>query len=312
MRKVLCAVIAAALFYAGALAESGDFRAGADAAKLGGSLFFAVDEGATGALVRVGETPMLAARAEKIASLLAFDGDLYYLAESGGAWALMRREETTAPETVYAFDAGTDVRALSAYGSELFLLVDGRLHIVYPEQALCLRLAGAQMREYTVDGEYAYFVSAADLVDYELPSGAGTASAEAGCLYKLNLSTSNTSLVMKAGAENLTMRGGKLYFHNLADAYLQGTEKVAGRLYSLDITEETLTRELDCYDWAYCAVRDGILVYRQGGVNLVSSGGSETNVCVTGTRALVSFADGFVFVYDPDDTTFTCFSVPAP
>lgn len=312
MRKFLCAVIAAALLCVGALAEAGEFRAGTDAAKLGESLFFAVDEGATGALVRVEENPMLAARAEGIASLLVFGGDLYYLAETDGAWALMRRGETTAPETVYTFDAGADVRALSAFGSELFLLVDDKLHIVYPQQALCLRLAGTRMREYTVDGEYAYFVSAADVVDYALPTETGTASAEAGCLYKLNLSTGNTSLVMKAGVEDLTMRDGKLYFHNLADAYLQGNEKVAGKLYSLDIATQTLTRELDDYDWAYCVAQDGILVYRQGGVRLIASDGSEQTVCETGTHAAVSFADGLVFVYDPDRTAFSVYSVPLP
>lgn len=306
MRKYLCALLSLALLFSCALAEEGEFRAGTGAAKLGESLFFAVDEGATWALVRVaGGKSMLAARAEGVGPVLTLDGELYYLEKADGAWSLMRRGEDTVPETVYAFAAGASVGALAESGGELFVLVDGQLHIVYPGQKLCLRLASAKMSEYAVNGEYAYFISATDIVSYEL----GAATADAGCLYRLNLSTGNTSLVMKAGVEDLQYRAGKLYFHNLSDAYLQGDSNLAGRLYSFDLSTETLTRALSDYDWAYFVTGAGILVYREGGVFLMGADGSAAAVCQAGTRAEVYFADGAVFLYDPDTMSFAAYPV---
>ncbi len=313
MRKFVCALLALACLISGALAEEGECRAGTGAAKLGDSLFFAVHEGGTDALVRCAAgKPMLAARAEAICSLLTHGGDLYYLEKTDGAWTLMRRGEMSAPGAVYAFDTGADVRVLSACGEELFALVDGQLHVLYPEKKLCLRLASTEMREYAVDGEYAYFVSAADIVRYELPSPTGTVSAEAGCLYRLNLSTGNTSLVMKAGVEDLRFRDGKLYFHSLSDAYLQGENAVAGKLYSFDLATETLARWLSDYDWDYFPTAAGLLVYRADGVTLVTPGGTETTVRETGPRAEVYFADGEILVYDPDALSFAAYSIPAP
>ena len=309
MRKFICALLAFSCLVANALAEEVEFRAGTRAAKLGDSLFFVVDEGETDALVRyAAEKPMLAERAEGIEALLTHDGNLYYLEKADGAWALMRRGEAGMPEVVYAFDAEADVRALSECGEELFVLVSGQLHVVYPDQNLCLRLAGAKMREYAVDGEYAYFISATDIVSYALGAGA----ADAGCLYKLNLSTGNTSLVMKAGVEDLNFHAGKLYFHNLSDAYLQGDRTVAGKLYSFDLATESLTRELNDYDWAYFPVDAGLLVYRAGAVVLIGADGSEAALCAAGTRAEVFFANGAALVYDPDTSSFAAYSIPTP
>jgi predicted NUDIX family NTP pyrophosphohydrolase len=312
MRKFLCALFALACLAAGALAEEGAFRAGTGAAKLGDSLFFSVGEGETVALVRVAAgKPMLAARAEDLGPVLTHGGSLYYLEKKDGAWTLVRRGEATMPETVYAFAAGAEVGRLCECGEDLFVLVDGQLHVVYPSQKLCLRLASAKMREYAVDGEYAYFISDADVVSYELPTGSGIAAADAGCLYRLNLSTGNTSLIMKAGVEDLSYRAGKLYFHNLSDAYLSGEGAVAGKLYSFDLSTETLAQAQSDYDWAYFVTDAGLIVYRADGVLLTGADGQETSVCAPGPRAEVWYSDGTILVYDPDAASFAAYPVPA-
>ncbi len=304
MRKFLCALLALLCLITGATAEGGTFRAGTGAARLGDSLFFAIDEGQTDALVRVAaDKPMLATRAEGLDSLLTRGNQLYYLEKTDAAWALMRRGETTVPEVVYAFDAGVEVRALSEYGSDLFLLVDDQLHILYPDQKLCLRLASAKMKAYVVVGEYAYFISATDIVRYEVNS----AAIDAGCLYRLNLSTGNTSLLIKAGVSDLQCHADTLYFHNLSDAYIRADGGLSGYLYAFDCATETLKRALSDYDWSYCPIDEGLLAYREGAVVLVGADGTEIDVCETGAQAEVFFADGEIFVYDPDAASFAAY-----
>jgi hypothetical protein len=62
--------------------------------------------------------------------------------------------------------------------------MDGQLHVVYPDQALCLRLASAKMSEYAVNGEYAYFISASDIVSYVLARPPRTRAASTGSTFQ--------------------------------------------------------------------------------------------------------------------------------
>lgn len=311
MQKLLAGLLACALLFGSACAEAGDFRAGTNVARLGGSVFFTIDEGETDALVRVDSVPMLAVRAEELGPVLTHDGALYYLEKREGTWSLMRRGETTMPETIYTFGAGKDVSALGEYGEELFVLVDGQLHVIYLKRRICIMLADARMSEYAMDGAYAYFISASDIVSYEVPAAVGVVSANAGCLYRLNLSTGNTSLVIKAGAEDLKYRAGKLYFHNLSDAYLLGEHTVAGKLWAFDLTTETLARVLDDYDWAYYVSAAGLLVHREGEVFLMGADATISTVCETGPRMEVFFSDDAAYIYDPDEMTFTAYPISA-
>lgn len=317
MKKFVCALLTVFLLGACALAESGDFRAGTEAAYLNGNLFFVVNEGAARALVRVDPSgkPMIASRADGLGPVVTQSGALYYLRKSDGAWAILKRGDVTQESVAYLFEPGVDVRALSAYGADLFLLVDGQLHIFYPEQSLCLKLADAKMGEYAIADDYAYFVSLTDIVTYELPTPSGaSATGESGCLYKLNLSTGNTSLVMKAGAEDLKYFGGKLYFHNLADGYLSAAGDktwVEGRLYSFDLSTETPARVLSDYDWDYCPTEQGLIVFQSGAVAITGADGASRTICAPGPRAEVFFADGYVLVYDPDAQTFAAYAIAA-
>lgn len=300
MRKFLCALFAAALLLGSARSE-GAFVPGAGAASLGESLFFAVPEGETQALVRVfKEKPMLALRADGLDSLLVFDGALYYLQKEKDAWALMARGESAPAARVHQFPDGADVRGLSAWGGEMFVLVDDRLNVLYPQRGLCLRLAEVRMRSYVIYEDYAYFVSATDIVRYDLSA---SVYAEGGCLYRLNISTGNTSLVIKAGAEDIALSGSRLYFHNLSEAYLQGAERAAGKLYAFDLNTEQLFPALDDYDWGYFPAGDDLLVRRAEGVWRVGADG-ETLAWELSPRALVFFQGGAVFAYDPDAGTF--------
>ncbi|MGI6239466.1 MAG: hypothetical protein ACOYI5_07550 [Christensenellales bacterium] len=290
-----------------ARAQTGGFAAGANAAQLGERLFFIVDEGAQRALVKVDPAgkAVLAARADDMESLLHHEGFLYYLKQSGGAWSLMRRGEAPGETERHAFSEGARARALATDGENLFALVDDQLHILYPDQALCLKLAGARMREYVIADDYAYFISATDIISYELPAPEGEpARGEAGCLYRLNLSTGNTSLVLKAGVQDLKLYEGRLYFHNLADGYRAGETRVAGKLYAFDLATETLARELDDYDWDYFPAPGGLIVRRAGEIVLLTPAGEARALAQVDARAEVAYVEGVLLIYDPDGLSF--------
>jgi len=141
------------------------------------------------------------------------------------------------------------------------------MHIVYVGNGLCLKLVGAKMSEYVVVGDYAYYAALGDTIGYETASlkKEGTQlSRTAGCLYRLNLTTGNPSLLLKVGISDLKYQGGKLYFHNISDNYVMASgdvEWMEGRLYSYDISTGTLTRAKDSYDWGFYPMSKGVMVY---------------------------------------------------
>ena len=271
MKKFLCFLAALMLLSMSALAQENAFVSGSQSAALGGDMFFVVREAEGDALVRFagGQTAFLSERAEAVTSLVEFENALYYLRRLGSGWELVSRDAALNVRTAYAFEAGSDVRRLSVYGENLMVLIDGNLHMVYPGKGLCIKLAGAAMSEYVIADDYAYFVSQTDVIDYRLYHPDGSATKSAGCLYRLNLSTGNTSLVLKSGVEDLSISGSKLYFHNLADGYVSlagDSAEVRGKLYSFDIASDVLTREWDGYDWGYVAADGGPVLRDQEGL----------------------------------------------
>ena len=274
MKKLIFAAVAAALIACGlccAAAESASFRAGARAAILEEDVYFIVREDTGDALVRFdgGVTPYIAERADTVASLVEYEGALYYLRASGGAWELVRRTRAGNITAVHRFEGAREVSRLSVYGANLFVLVDGNLHIIYPGQDLCVKLAGAMMSEYVIVDDWAYFVSLTDTAEYSAAYPGGSAARTAGALYRLNLSTGDTSAVIKTGVENLSYAEGRLYFNNLADAYAVSGEAyfdVRGKLYACDLDGKALECLWDDYDWGYFLVGDALLLRNAQGL----------------------------------------------
>lgn len=304
MKKLICILsVVFALACFPALAEEGYVHSG-DACSLGGEYFMVVDEGDTDALVRIsGERAYLSVRADELGGILAADGVIYMLQRTGDAWEIVGRRADGGQWQVYSFAPGSAVSGLSVRGGNLFVLIDGYLHIIYPNQAMCLQLVGAHMTEYVLHGDYAYYVSADSAVTHQLASQDGDiAETTVGQLYSVNLSTGQKTPVITEGAADLTCENGVLYFHNFADRYLMETDSgivICGRLYSLDMTTSALTRATDSYDWDYVPAANGVAILCADGL---AHDGSI--LYAAPPSAQIVRAAETIIIYDPGNIEF--------
>lgn len=308
MRRLLCALAALAFICVPAIAENGEFAGGGRAGYLNGEYYMTVDEGETYALARIaGEKAYVAQRADELGDMVSMDGALYMLRRTGDIWEIVGLNG--GEWQVYAFAAGQEVSCLGARDGSLFVLVDGLLHIVYPGQGLCLQLAGAQMREYVLAGDTAYYISADTLTEHRLAAGDGsTAETQAGALCAVELSTGKKTVLLAAGASELKYYDGRLYFHSYADCYLMLSGDgmtMAGRLYGYDIAAGEFVRLTDDYDWDYAAGSEGVLVYREGAAILLGADGAEDEICRLPSCAELALAENALVWYDPETQTFT-------
>lgn len=309
MRRLLFVLAVLTFFCVSALAEGGEFAKGGRAGYLNGEYFMSVDEGETHALVRIeGGKAYIAQRADELGDMVSMGGALYMLRRTGDTWEIVGLNGGGEWQ-VYAFEAGRQVSGLGARDGSLFVLVDGVLHIVYPEQKLCLQLAGAQMREYVLSGDVAYYVSADLLSEHKLASGEGdVAETQAGSLCAVELSTGQKTVLLAEGASELKYYGGMLYFHSYADGYLMLSGDgmtIEGRLYGYNIATGEFTKLTNAYDWDYAAGPGGVMVYREGALILLGATGEESEVCRLPLRAELARAENALVWYDPDAQTFT-------
>lgn len=298
MKRFLAVLAAILMFCMTAQAEeSAGFIQGGCAAKLADEYFVRVHEGATDALVRIDAegTPHISIRADELGDMAAMDGTLYYLMQTDNAWSLMGLNDGGV-FTAYAFADGIKASDIGARAGMLFTLADDKLHIIYPQQGLCLQLAGARMAEYAVHDDYAYFVSMDNTTKYRLADGDGNvAEYTAGSLCRVNLSTGETTTIVSEGADDLKYADGKLYFHNYADRYLMGAGAdmtVEGRLYSYDIADGSLTKLTDSYDWDYVTVNGEPFVLRQDGIIRLTDG--ETIAMIPDSAQMYGAEDAII------------------
>lgn len=248
MRKLLIWLLAALMALAclcPAIAETTDAVNGSDAVNTGSDLYIAVPADGGMALVRVplsGGSPVCVDRGGEISDILPYSSGIAYLKKDNGATAIMGCKGNTAV-TLYSFGA-QNAGDLSYYGGKFLALIDGLLYSVEPESQLCLKLSGAQMSEYVVDDGCAYYVAMSDQLDYTADLGNGqTATGRAGCIYRLDLASGETELLLKSGATDLKLNGHFLYFHNLSSAYAvqsSGGAVLRGTISSLDTQLKTL------------------------------------------------------------------------
>ena len=294
MRKVLIWILAALMALSGiAYAETANLvqpaqaaaastgiaaENGMDAVRTAGELYMTIPTGAGEMLVRVplnGGEPVRMDSADSIDNLIAYGGGLVYLKTDAGSSAIMSCSGTLI-STLYSFGAA-QVSDLTLYGGKLMVLMDGQLHSVDPDTAVCLKLSGAQMLEYVVGDGYAYYLAGGDQMEYSAQLGDGTtASVQAGCIYRLNLNNGESDLLLKSGGQDIAILGQKLYFHNLKDAYAVRTSDSAilkGRVYSLDTQLKTLESECAEPDSGFWPLSDGVVAWYNGALNLDTEAG---------------------------------------
>lgn len=200
---------------------------------------------------------------------------------------------------------------LTYYGGNIYALIDNKLNVIYPATGQCMLLSGTTMLDYVIVGDTAYYISASDMMPYQTESllGNGSLTTEAGCLYRMGMSTGESSLVIKTGIEDLRYCDGALYFHNLSDSYVMGDstrEWMEGKLYRYDLEHEQLLRIIDGYDWGFYPMNGGVAVYTDGDLTYYNAlGGRERTMYAPEAYAVLSGGGDAVIIYEPTDGTVT-------
>lgn len=311
MKKLCCLLLM--LFMCGCtFAEEPVFVQGGNGAKVAGEYYIDICEGRTDALVRIMasgavDVPL---RADELGDMVAVGNSLYFLMKKGETWSLMCNAGTGA-QKICVFDEGKLVSGLGTRDGLLFVLVDGKLHIIYPEHSMYIQLAGVMMDEYIVHDDYAYYISGEDKLHYCLSTpGGDTASEEAGRLCRVNLTTGANEVILNEGVTDLGYGNGKLYYHSCEDSYLMGTGEdmtVKGRLYCMDIATGKTEKLTDLYDWDYYVTSDSVCVLRREVIVALGSDGMETIVCVVPRIVEVACTGDEYVVFDANSMGFGIF-----
>ncbi len=282
---------------------------GMEAVRTANEVYMTIPSGAGEALVRVplnGEAPVSMDRADSIGDLIAYGGGIIYLKTTDGSSAVMSCSGSQV-STLYSFGAAQATN-MTYYGNKLMVLLEGLLYSVEPDTALCLKLSGAQMLDYVVDSGVAYYLAGGDQMEYSAQLSDGeTASAQAGCIYKLDLNSGESDLLLKSGGEDLKLLDGKLYFHNLADAYAVRTSDSAtlkGRVYSLDTQLKTLESECAEPDSGFWPLGAGVVAWYKGALYLDGDAGELLLYAPENGSTVASDGD-YLYVWEPAKLALT-------
>ncbi len=317
MRKLIIWLLMALMALpCAALAETTDSNVistainGGDAVRTTTDVYFAIPSGDRQMLVRLpltaGGTPICVDRADSFENLFPYGGGVAYLKTTDGSSAIANCNGNEVTQ-IYAFGESS-VSDLSYYGGRMLVLMDGMLHSIEPGTQLCLRLSSVEMLDYVLGNGYAYFLSAGDRMEYtaQLEEGA-TASKQAGCVYRLDLNSGETTLMLKSGGEDLKINDQTLYFHNLADAYAVRTADSAqllGRVYSLDVQQMTLEQACTEPDNGFWLAGDQVVVWYDGALNMDTAAGLLA--LYTPENGATVVCDGTdLFVWEPGKQTVT-------
>lgn len=232
-------------------------------------------------------------------------GEVAYCLQYGEDYALdlVQYVPGSEAQVLYEFQASDRVSNLTAKGEELFLLLNDQLHVFYPSNGMCIKLANTAIAEYVWLNDMIYFVSSEETVEHTMDSllGGQPVVKKGGALYSLDVNTGNMVRMLNTGVEDLRAGGDLLYFHDLSDAYVMGTadeEWLEGRVYSLDPATKQKTRVVDGYDWGFYPMNDGVVIYTADGVSKVQADGTlQTLLQPQGVINAVS-TDEALFVFD--------------
>lgn len=280
----------------------------ADAVRTAADVYLAVPAGDGQMLVRVplgGGDAVCVDRADSFDGMMPYAGGLAYLKTTDGSSAIMQCVGNDV-STVYPF-AGSVASNLASYGGKLLVLVDGLLHSIEPATQLCLKLSGAQMLDYVLGDGCAYYLSGGDLMEYTAQLEQGSTTKQAGCVYRLDLNSGETTLLLKSGGEDIKILGHNLYFHNLADAYAVRSESditLMGRVYSLDAQLKTLQQECTEPDSGFWPLEKGLVTWYGGALNLDSEAGVLA-LYTPEVGATVASDGTYIYVWEPTSSILT-------
>ena len=304
-RKTIIALIAILILAASMLCVSAGAEAAAqngyDAAVRNGDLYFVLPGAAGDALVYVPQNGQAAVltRAGEISDLTPYNGDLICLATTNDASAILRISGTQV-STLYPF--GTE-RAddLMVHGNQLLVRSDHLLYTIDPSNNVRMKLSGAQMDQYVLEGDNAYYIAAADQIQY---GAEGTdATVQAGCIYRLNLQTGENTLLLKSGAQDLNVLSGNLYFHNMADAYA-ADDAVRGHIYRFAIDRQTLESVTGAPDQGLWVITSGVVALQDGALTLYGAG-DPTALYQPAENAVICCDGERMYIWEPDAQTLT-------
>ena len=282
---------------------------GLDAARTASEIYLILPSGEGEMLVRLpldGSQPVCMDRADSIDSLINYGAGAAYLKTTDGSSEIVRcvgNEQST----LYSFGMSAAER-MTMYGGKLLVLMNGLLHSIEPDTGVCLKLSGAQMLDYVLGDGYAYYLAGGDKMEYTANLGDDeTATAQAGCIYRLSLNNGETDLLLKSGGEDLKIQDNLVYFHNLADAYAVRsgeTAQLRGRVYSLDTQLKTLNSACAEPDSGFWPTRAGLVAWYNSALNLIAASG-ETSLYAPENGSTVTFDGEALYVWEPTKLTLT-------
>ena len=295
---LIMAMIMMALCCAGALADSG-LPAGFLAQTENG-VYFKLDD----MLIRVdGEEAELAGNGS--ISAVAALGDTAYCLQYGedNALDLVQYAPGSESKVLYEFQATDRVGNLTVHGTELFLLLNDQLHVVYPSNGMCIKLANTAIAEYVWLNGMIYFAAKDETVEHTMDSllGGDKVVKAGGVLYSLDVNTGSMVKLLDTGVEDLRAGGDLLYFHDLTDAYVMGSdteEWLEGRVYSMDPATKQKTCAVEGYDWGFYPTKNGLVIYTAEGVSRVNADGTLTTLLQPQGVINAISTDEAVFVFD--------------
>ena len=278
---------------------------GLDAARTASEIYLVLPSGEGEMLVRLpldGSQPVCMDRADSIDGLINYGAGAAYLKTTDGASAIISCVGAQ-QSTLYSFGMST-AEHMTMFGGKLLVLMNGLLHSIEPDTGVCLKLSGAQMLDYVLGDGYAYYLAGGDMMEYTANLGDDeTATAQAGCIYRLNLNNGETDLLLKSGGEDLKILDNLVYFHNLADAYAVRTGETAqlrGRVYSLDTQLKTLNSACAEPDSGFWPTRAGVVAWYNSALNL-----GETSLYAPENGSSVTFDGEALYVWEPTKLTLT-------
>ena len=314
MRKLMIWFLAALLALSGftfaeGLSAAVDTFNGGDAVRTLTDLYLPIPDGERQMLVRVpvgGGDPVCVDRADRFEDLIPYGSGLVYLKRENGSSAIVTFNGAEV-YPVYGFGSSA-ASSLSYYGGKLLVLIDGQLHSIDPATQLCLRLSSTAMLDYVLGGGNAYFLSAGDRMEYTATlQGGETASTQAGCVYSLDLSSGETTLLLKSGGTDLKIYNYNLYFRNLADAYAMRTGDTAtlmGRVYGLDVQLHVLNAQCTEPDNGFWPLDRGVVVWYNGSLNMDTEAGTLSLYNPENGATVVSDGEN-LYIWEPGKQTLT-------
>ncbi|MEF9895330.1 MAG: YARHG domain-containing protein [Clostridia bacterium] len=296
-----------------ALAEAeyqGESVHGAFAVELNGKVYAALYTGSQYNLCEVsatggGETKVLDTAGE-ISDLVVSGDFIYYLRDLDrtAQMEIMKFEQKTgALTTLTTFEVGVVVDSLSWYDDVLYVLANSRLYIVDSGNGETMVMnEETLMDSYAIVNDVIFYTSATDLLSYErtVTGKPEPVKQSAGVLYSMSILGTNPEKLVAKGVTDLRAHDNYLFFHNLEDNYVMGSDtelKLEGQLYRYNIETGQMASMNLAYDWEFYPTDSGVVIYTSQDISLYPlTGGTAVKLMAPELATTVTAAGQFAYV----------------